>query len=138
MDDSQAQNILDLSKNQVESEIKWMQGIVTMASGFLGLLIALHTTPSKDMETHYLYSSILCIIGLGILTGVIYLFSSPNTQERLRKKYLYKVLQSQGKGNVDSFVSPYKIFSLMRKISCACFFVSVPLLIYYAILVDAP
>ena len=133
------QQILDLGKSQAEKDSAWMQNVIVMASGFLGLLIALHDKPSKDSTEHCLYAIILCVIGLGILTGVVYLYAETNTYMRLRKNFHKSLLTDADQPvGTPTVVKPYKIFFVAKLISVVCFFSSVPLLIMYAIMVDSP
>lgn len=130
-------NLLTLAGDETKKSNDWMTTIVVTASSFLGILIALHTDVSRTKELHYLYSTIISVIGLGILSGVVYLFSVPNTAERLRRKYVKSLDESQD-GNIgDQVVATYKVFFLMKWISVLCFFVSVPLLVYYAVISDS-
>ena len=132
-------NILELSKDSTEKNLKWMQTIVVMASGLLALLVSLHKTTSKTEEIHDVYVTTLILIGLGILSGSIYLYVESHVSEKLRKKYLQhlKYKYTVGTQNNLVVVSPYKIFYVAKYISVLSFLLVVPLLIYYAILIDS-
>jgi len=132
------QQIFDLGKAQAEKDSAWMQNLIVMASGFLGLLVALHNTPSSNNYEHKLYSAILCIIGLGILTGVVYLYAETNTYMRLRKSFHKSLLKDADQpSGTATIVKPFLIFFVLKFVSVVCFFLSVPLLIIYAIIVDS-
>ncbi len=133
----QKENLLNISQKQIKSDSEWMKTIIASFSAFLGLMISLHTEPSKTEYLHLIYSSIICIVGLGILSGVIYLFSESNTTSRLRDNYFDAISKSLNEKTDDIIVSPYKFFFLMFWISCISFFVSIPLVIYYSVILDS-
>ena len=68
-------DILDsLEKGKSESFIKWIRHIITILIGMLTILIAFKSAKFVNCFHHILFSTILSLIGTGIISGTIFLF----------------------------------------------------------------
>lgn len=139
MDIKQVQGVLDVVDKRNNKEYEWFKNVIISASTLLGILITLHSKKSEDIYIHTYFSLTIGLLGLGILSGTIYLYADTSTQHRLGKNLAENIRQSLNDTQTRSTLisaKPYKIFSYMRRISFVSLFLSIGFLVVYAILLD--
>lgn len=115
----------------------WLKNIITIATGLLAVLISLKTKKSESILEHNLFISTIISIALGILSGVIVLFSDIKVLslfESSKKKQISQLLD--GKNYAIDHIAFPKIYNYLKYICFLSFFISLVCLIYYAILSD--
>jgi hypothetical protein len=126
---------LQNSRNTVYSD--WLKNIVTIATGLLAVLVSLKTTKSANELEHYLYVCSIGFIGLGILLGVIILFSDikvANLSISKKKEQLESLLD--GSNKEFDFINRPKIYKYLEYICFSCFTLALISLVIYAIITD--
>lgn len=115
----------------------WLKHVLTGASGLLAILISLKTGKSNNDTTHYFYISTIGLFALGILSGTIFLFASVNALHRHIRYRQKQILEGRIREiGFATNVEPLKIFDKMRIVCYISFFLSIPSLVTYAILMD--
>jgi hypothetical protein len=116
----------------------WLKNIITIASAILGILISLKTEKTKSIEEHYIFISTITSIGLGILSGLIVLFSEVTLFSLFESKKKKQILQLlDGKEHVIDYVKIPKIYTFLKYFCFLSFSCSLILLIIFAILSDS-
>ena len=109
-----------------------------IASAILGILISLKTEKTKSTEEHYIFIFTITSIGLGILSGLILLFSEVTVFSLFESKKKEQILQLlDGKERVIDSVKIPKIYTFLKYFCFFSFFCSLILLIIFAILSDS-
>lgn len=142
--------MIDISQSikQVDESLKektairqdFHKHILTIASTFLAVLIALHRQPSQTLYIHILWSASLAILLLGILSGAACLYGLVyySTQgHSLLVEAVKKQARSASKTFEPVFVKPKRIFELAEQLEYVLLPSSVVLFTIYAILIDA-
>jgi hypothetical protein len=120
-----------------EKREEWLKQVLLCATTLLGILISLHKEKSDNELEHYLFCSTIGIISLGILSGSITLFSNVNALHRFVRKRTKELLSDEKVQYSNTHIAkPYKVFDLARNICYISFFLSIPILVWYAILLD--
>ena len=115
-----------------------LKNIITIASAILGILISLKTEKTKSTEEHYIFIFTITSIGLGILSGLILLFSEVTVFSLFESKKKEQILQLlDGKERVIDSVKIPKIYTFLKYFCFFSFFCSLILLIIFAILSDS-
>lgn len=132
----------NLALNEIQEKkrntfAEWLKNIITIATGLLAILISLKTKKSESIEEHFLFTFSIISIGLGILSGVIFLFSDINILslfESKKKEQISRLLDGENYA-IDHITFP-KFYVYIKYICLFSFFCSFISLIYYAILSD--
>jgi hypothetical protein len=118
---------------------EWLKNILIMASTLIGILVSLHSKKSPNAQVHYLFSTTIISLGLGILTGAISLFAEVHTLEKAAEACKERILQAlDGKEDILPLmtVPREKIFFYIEKICYASFVISILCLMAYAAVID--
>lgn len=130
-------SISDLMDERAVKNETWVKQILLMASGLIGILISLHKNRSEDICEHYIFVTTIALIGLGILSGSIYLYESIDTNNRMvrqLKKYLSLSGESQNEKLI--FLKPSIFYVIMKYVFYASLILSIPSLVIYAMVID--
>jgi hypothetical protein len=115
----------------------WLKNIITVATGLLAVLISLKTKKSESILEHYLFIFTIIFIALGILSGVIVLFSDIKVLSLFESKKKEQISQLlDGKNYAIDHVTFPKFYRYLKYFCMISFFMSLILLICYAILSD--
>jgi hypothetical protein len=115
----------------------WLKNIITIASAILGILISLKTEKTKSVEEHYIFIFTITSIGLGILSGLIVLFSEVTLFSLFESKKKEQILQLlDGKDHIIDYVGIPRIYTFLKYFCFFSFFCSLISLITFAILSD--
>jgi hypothetical protein len=128
----------DLTNEQNRLQYAWIRQILTLSSGGLALLVALHPeVPSEGIEKYLLVTTWIAL-GLGILSGSGAAYAEVSLAADLRANYekeILKILEgTNDPENLLIFGAPSWIFSACKKIMVSSLIVSVVSLVGYAVL----
>lgn len=134
------ENLKDLSnvsKLRNEKREEWLKQVVLGATTLVGVLISLHKEKSPTEATHVLFCLTIGLLALGILSGAMVLFAPVNAYHRYltaRWKVLKKDLDASG--GLYNVANPLRIFDLARIICYLSLILAMPVLVFYAVLID--
>ena len=130
-------DLTEIQEKKRKAFSDWLKNIITIASAILGILISLKTEKTKSTEEHYIFIFTITSIGLGILSGLILLFSEVTVFSLFESKKKEQILQLlDGKERVIDSVKIPKIYTFLKYFCFFSFFCSLILLIMFAILSD--
>ena len=130
-------DLTEIQEKKRKAFSDWLKNIITIASAILGILISLKTEKTKSTEEHYIFVFTITSIGLGILSGLILLFSDVTVFSLFESKKKEQILQLlDGKERVIDSVKIPKIYTFLKYFCFFSFFCSLILLIMFAILSD--
>ncbi len=131
-------DLTEIQEKKRKAFSDWLKNIITIASAILGILISLKTEKTKSTEEHYIFVFTITSIGLGILSGLILLFSEVTVFSLFESKKKEQILQLlDGKERVIDSVKIPKIYTFLKYFCFFSFFCSLILLIIFAILSDS-
>ena len=131
-------DLTEKKKKKRKAFSDWLKNIITISSAILGILISLKTEKTKSTEEHYIFIFTITSIGLGILSGLILLFSEVTVFSLFESKKKEQILQLlDGKERVIDSVKIPKIYTFLKYFCFFSFFCSLILLIIFAILSDS-
>src|SRR4051812_48099068 len=112
MTENEIKQLLDLAEKRNTKDYEWTKNVILMASGLLGILVSLHNNKSPSIPTHYFFCITILTLGLGILTGTIFLYEEAST---LHKLLNIKRSKAQSIGGVKVVTTePYGLYNIMR------------------------
>ena len=130
-------DLTEIQEKKRKAFSDWLKNIITISSAILGILISLKTEKTKSTEEHYIFIFTITSIGLGILSGLILLFSEVTVFSLFESKKKEQILQLlDGKERVIDSVKIPKIYTFLKYFCFFSFFCSLILLIMFAILSD--
>ena len=130
-------DLTEIQEKKRKAFSDWLKNIITISSAILGILISLKTEKTKSTEEHYIFVFTITSIGLGILSGLILLFSEVTVFSLFESKKKEQILQLlEGKERVIDSVKIPKIYTFLKYFCFFSFFCSLILLIMFAILSD--
>ena len=130
-------DLTEIQEKKRKAFSDWLKNIITISSAILGILISLKTEKTKSTEEHYIFIFTITSIGLGILSGLILLFSEVTVFSLFESKKKEQILQLlDGKERVIDSVNIPKIYTFLKYFCFFSFFFSLILLIMFAILSD--
>ncbi len=131
-------DLTEIQEKKRKAFSDWLKNIITISSAILGILIYLKTEKTKSTEEHYIFIFTITSIGLGILSGLILLFSEVTVFSLFESKKKEQILQLlDGKERVIDSVKIPKIYTFLKYFCFFSFFCSLILLIIFAILSDS-
>ena len=131
-------DLTEIQEKKRKAFSDWLKNIITISSTILGILISLKTEKTKSTEEHYIFIFTITSIGLGILSGLILLFSEVTVFSLFESKKKEQILQLlDGKERVIDSVKIPKIYTFLKYFCFFSFFCSLILLIIFAILSDS-
>jgi 1,4-dihydroxy-2-naphthoate octaprenyltransferase len=128
-----------IEKEKSESFTKWIRHIITILIGMLTILIAFKTEKSTTTLQHILFSTILSSIGVGVISGTIFLFHEIDEfkQElKFQKDSLVKRLRGDSTTIFHKEIKRKMIYKICEYIFYISSILSVMLLIVYGIFLD--
>jgi hypothetical protein len=134
---TELQQIKKTNEERNDKFFSWLRNIISISVGFLGLLISLKSVKKTDFITSMFFIITIFLIALGILCGVILLYSEIHTLHKLRlsqQKEIQKVLDGKNNNIVLKWINRHWIFDVCEKICFVSYFLSVISLIIYCVL----
>lgn len=136
IDNFTKKNLTELSEFQEKRNnayVQWLKNILTIATAILAVLISLKSEKSNTFTESFFYLSTIFLSGIGILFGVIVLYSYVELENLALKKKREQVLLLLDKKeieNVETIELPryYNVFECICNISL--FLSLISLLIY--------
>ena len=109
------------------------------ATGLIGILVSLKSGKSATTCDHYAFVITIILLGLGILSGSLLLYSEISNLDKARKLYADKLIELM-KGTKDSIsigtVDTSRVYKAAEIVCYVSFIGSIISLIIYAILSD--
>lgn len=104
--------IEDIQNRKDESLSNWIKNIITLLVGLLSILVAFKSDKPETEFIHLLFSLTLILLGISVLSGVVFLYSAI---DRLNRKELFHVesLSKRLRGSLEIFdisINDRKIF----------------------------
>lgn len=116
----------------------WLKNIITLAIGFLGIIVSLKSDKSENLLQHQFFVFTISSLAIGILCGAIVLYSEIyllNQYRKMRGEYLLKVINDENTIDVQAINRP-RIFDIFE-ITCFGFLTtSMITLVIYSSLSD--
>jgi hypothetical protein len=78
--------IEDIQNKKDESLSNWIKNIITLLVGLLSILVAFKSEKPETEFIHLLFSLTLILLGLSVLSGVVFLYS---VIDRLKRKEIF-------------------------------------------------
>jgi Na+/proline symporter len=128
-----------LERGKSESFTKWIRHIITILIGMLTVLIAFKSEKSITCFQHILFSTILSLIGIGIVSGTIFLFHEIDEfkQElKFQKECLSKRLKGDFTTIFHNEIKRKKIYKVCEYTFYTSSILSVLTLVIYGIMLD--
>lgn len=128
-----------VEKQKSESFIKWIQNIITVLIGLITVLVTFKSHKSVGYFEHNLFSIILSLIGLGIISGTIFLFHEIDELKQVRKfqlQILSQRLNGDFKTIFHSEIKRKKIYLICEYIFYISSILAITALIIYGIIQD--
>ena len=129
--------IKETNDQRNEKFFSWLKNLITISVGFLGLLVSLKSENKTDFITSIFFIITISLIALGILCGVILLYSEVHILHNIRlnqQKEIQKVLDEKNDKLVLKWINRHWIFDVCEKICFVSYFLSVLSLIIYCVL----
>jgi hypothetical protein len=136
MDDKIKNSLIKLSEIQIErnkSYIDWLKNLLTISTAILAVLISLKSQKISNYIESFFYLSTILLSGIGILCGVIVLFSYVKLENLSLKKQKEQVILLLDKKNIDSFenIELPKFYRVFEYVCYISLFLSLVFLIAY-------
>ena len=137
--------ILEIINTKNEINLKhseWLKNIITIAVGFVAIIVSLKNKKSTNFIEHYLYLTMLCSNVFGILCGLIALHSEVKLLNLVVKKRTQLLLNRLNKTNISPFAEIVSVKQpiVYLYISYLCylsFIVSIISLFFYIIVSES-
>ncbi|MDX1830135.1 MAG: hypothetical protein R3342_11375 [Lutibacter sp.] len=116
----------ELLNSKLDKEINWFRNILTIAVGLFGILVSLKSNLNDTEYQKILFIITICTLALGILFGVIYLYSEIvilKIHLKSKKEYIHKLMDEVEKDVIKVLDAP-KYYYYLRNLSLLMFFVS--------------
>jgi hypothetical protein len=129
------ENLQATQKLGTEKYFQWIRGIVTMATGLVGILVSLKSGKSANLMEHNLFVGTIALLAAGILLGVILMYSEIYMLRKLQKLHAEQAFK-QHHGDGDTF--PYKaieipfFFTLVQWLCVVSLVLALISLVWYA------
>lgn len=129
----------ELSQLKTEKYFAWFKQLLIIAIALFSALISLHKNESSNKYEKILFATTIIELGMGILSGCIFLFSESDIPRQAGLNLLkQKRKQAQSGIQPDKIIFGHtlKIYVFCKWISYICLSLSIPTLIWYAIQLD--
>ena len=134
--------LLEIQETQNERQDKyysWLKTIITISVGLFGIMVSSKSDePTSDLKSVFFIISISSL-GLGILFGLISLYSEVHILDRSREKIMehaQKLLDGKHDSIEFEFIKPSFIFKVSYKACYIFYIISLICLVGYAIVDD--
>jgi len=131
--------LIEIQETQNERQEKyysWLKTIITISVGLFGIIISFKSNDHTSLLKSIFFIISISTLGLGILFGIISLYSEVHLLNRSREKLIehtHKLID----GNLDSiefeFIKPSLIFKVSYKACYIFYIISLICLVGYAI-----
>ena len=129
-----------LHEERNKKHYDWLKNVILMASGLIGILVSLHSVKSVEYISHLLFSSTILLLGIGILSGTIYLYAEIDVYNHHLKLLdeARKNIVPNGKDQerIILYAGVRQVYVLMKYVAFFSFVLAIPSLIAYAIFLD--
>ena len=128
--------IQPLENRKSEQQSNWIKNIITLLVGLISVLVAFKSDKPETEFIHLLFSQTLILLGLSVLSGIVFLYSSIDVLAR-NEKFQWESLSKRLRGNQEILTASIKdrkifvIFSWLFYISSVTSLIS---LIFYGIM----
>lgn len=134
------QKLEELSKKANDAYFGWLRHILTMASGLVAILIALHKESSSSYAEHWSFVITIGLLALGILCGSFALYTEIQSHRSLGLAVLkqirgHRVGEKQAPG---VFSKLPRIFGIAQYACYAFLSLALVSLVVYAVILDSP
>lgn len=123
-----------------QAHFSWLRHILTMASGLVAIIVALHTQQSNSQVQHVCFVLSVALLALGILCGSVALYSEVESHRALGFALVRELdaRQSGEKRPVGVTATVPKLFKLAAYGCYLSLSLALFTLVVYASLMDAP
>jgi len=128
--------IKDLSDSRNEKFFSWLKNLITISVGLLGILVSLNSDKIEDLKTSIAFIITISTLALGILSGVVLLYSEMHLLHKARLKkeeQLQNILDGKRKNNVE-WIKRDWFFDLSEKVCFVSYLISLISIVIYSIL----
>ena len=126
--------VIESKKSELHSN--WIKNIITLLVGLLSILVAFKSDKPETELTHLLFSLTLILLGLSVLSGVVYLYNAIDVLNR-KEKFHWESLSKRLRGNqeiLETSIKNKKIFVFFSWLFYISSVTSVICLICYGII----
>ena len=105
--------VIESKKSELHSN--WIKNIITLLVGLLSILVAFKSDKPETELIHLLFSLTLILLGLSVLSGVVYLYNAIDVLNR-KEKFHWESLSKRLRGNqeiLETSIKNKKIFSII-------------------------
>lgn len=92
--------IESISDQKAELKTNWIKNIITLLVGLLSILVAFKSDKQETCFSHLLFSLTLILLGISVLSGVVYLYSAIDILAR-KERFHWESVSKRLKGNVE-------------------------------------
>lgn len=126
----------EILKIKVNKDFAWFRHILTISIGLLGILVSLKSKTNDNITQQILFIITICTLLLGILSGVIYLYSEIAIESlRLKKKKEYIKLLMEGKSkDVIESLDVNKGYNFCKILSLIMFLIALLCICTYSLI----
>ncbi|MCP4551582.1 MAG: hypothetical protein GY834_05985 [Bacteroidetes bacterium] len=134
------QQLIDLWEDRNKKEYSWMRQVLPIISIILGLTISLKSDSANSMTEFILFTTSISLNVICILSGLLYLYSEPQTAHSLVQKYTRYIIFDYPESDGGDLVAvrPHKIFYISRICFLICLVLSFLALLAYGIVQNYP
>ena len=90
-------NLIETDNDSRTKYYEWLKNLITIAVGFIAIIVSLKTKKSETNTEHYFYLLMLCSNLLGIFSGTIILFGEIKVLQLAVKKRKEIIINSLNK-----------------------------------------
>jgi hypothetical protein len=126
--------VIESKKSELHSN--WIKNIITLLVGLLSILVAFKSDKPETELIHLLFSLTLILLGLSVLSGVVYLYNAIDVLNR-KEKFHWESLSKRLRGNqeiLETSIKNKKIFVFFSWLFYISSVTSVICLICYGII----
>lgn len=90
--------VIESKKSELHSN--WIKNIITLLVGLLSILVAFKSDKPETKLIHLLFSLTLILLGLSVLSGIVYLYNAIDVLNR-KEKFHWESLSKRLRGNQE-------------------------------------
>ena len=137
----QLADVIDTNNERNSKYSEWLKNIITIAVGFIAIIVSLKTKKSVSVIEHYSYLAMLCSNVLGIICGLIVLYSDVKVLNLAVNEKKLAILRRLNETNVSpfpeiNFVKRPVIYLYISYLCYISFIMSLISLICYSFVID--
>ena len=125
------EEIQDISRDKYYS---WLRNIITLAVGFFGLIVSLKSDKTQNFLQHTFFTIALSCLVLGIISGIVVLYSEIHLMKKVRKKHFESIIKMLDDEKIEKIqqIRRNKIFDFIEYFCFICFILSLFSLVLYS------